>query len=140
MTAKEYLRQAYRLDHRINSKIEQVEVLNSLATKATVTITGMPKKPNTAIDSMSAVIAKIVDLQTEINGDIDRLVDLKRDIIKKIKCVENLDYRTLLEKRYLNFETWEQIAVDMAYSIQHTYRIRDKAINEISNILKDDRK
>ena len=140
MTAKEYLRQAYRLDHRINSKIEQVEVLNSLATKATVTIRGMPKKPNTAIDTMSAVIAKIVDLQTEINADIDRLVDLKRDIIKKIKCVENLDYRTLLEKRYLNFETWEQIAVDMGYSIQHTYRIRDKAIDELSNILKDDRK
>ena len=116
---------------------EQVEVLNSLATKATMTVRGMPKKPNTAIDTMSAVIAKIVDLQTEINADIDRLVDLKRDIIKKIKCVENLDYRTLLEKRYLNFETWEQIAVDMGYSIRQVYRVKQNAILEISKQLKD---
>lgn len=33
MTAKEYLGQAYRLDQRINSKIEQVSSLNELATK-----------------------------------------------------------------------------------------------------------
>ena len=33
MTAKEYLSQAYRLDQRIDSKIEQVASLNDLATK-----------------------------------------------------------------------------------------------------------
>ena len=31
MTAREYLSQAYYLDQRINSKIEQVESLNDLA-------------------------------------------------------------------------------------------------------------
>jgi hypothetical protein len=30
MTAKEYLEQAYRLDQRINSKLEQVASLNEL--------------------------------------------------------------------------------------------------------------
>ena len=35
MTAKEYLGQAYRIDQRINSKMEQVAALRSLATKAT---------------------------------------------------------------------------------------------------------
>jgi hypothetical protein len=43
MTAKEYLEQAYRLDQRINSKLEQVASLNELASKATSTLTGMPK-------------------------------------------------------------------------------------------------
>ncbi len=33
MTAKEYLNQAYRLDQRINAKLEQVSSLNQLATK-----------------------------------------------------------------------------------------------------------
>ena len=42
MTAKEYLSQAYRLDQRIDSKIEQVASLNDLATKCTSTMTGMP--------------------------------------------------------------------------------------------------
>ena len=37
MTAKEYLGQAYRLDQRINSKLEQVGSLSDLATKVTTT-------------------------------------------------------------------------------------------------------
>lgn len=35
MTAKEYLGQAYRIDQRINSKMEQIASLNLLARKAT---------------------------------------------------------------------------------------------------------
>ena len=38
MTAKEYLSQAYRLDKRIDSKIEQLKSLNLLATKCTSTL------------------------------------------------------------------------------------------------------
>ena len=42
MTAKEYLGQAYRLDQRINSKLEQVLSLRDLTTKATATMSDMP--------------------------------------------------------------------------------------------------
>ena len=35
MKAKEYLTQAFRLDNRINSKIDQIASLNDLATKCT---------------------------------------------------------------------------------------------------------
>ena len=44
--------------------------------------------------------------------------------------------RTILEKRYLCFDTWEQISVDMGYSIQHTFRLHDKALKEIDGFLK----
>ena len=72
MTVKEYLSQAKFLDQRINSKIQQVAVLNDLATKATSTLTGMPHNPNHATSTMEETIAKIIDLQAEINRDIDR--------------------------------------------------------------------
>jgi len=131
MTVKEYLGQAYRLDQRINSKLEQVASLNELATKCTSTLTGMPRNPNRDTSTMADAVGKIVDLQAEINRDIDRLVDLKREMVSLIKAVDNTEYQTLLELRYLCFKTWEQIAVDMGYSIQHIYRLREKAYNEI---------
>ena len=131
MTAKEYLGQAYRLDQRINSKLEQVASLNELATKCTSTLTGMPRNPNRGTSTMADAIGKIVDLQAEINRDIDRLVDLKREMVTLIKAVSNPEYQTLLELRYLCFKTWEQISVDMGYSIQHIYRLRGKAYDEI---------
>ena len=79
MTAKEYLNQAYRLDQRINSKIEQVASLNELATKCTSSLTGMPKAPNQATSTMAEAVTKIVDLQAEINpmvGDEKQSQDL----------------------------------------------------------------
>lgn len=131
MTAKEYLGQAYRLDQRINSKIEQVASLNELATKCTSTLTGMPRNPNRASSTMADAVGKIIDLQNEINRDIDRLVDLKREIVTVIKAIQNPEYQTLLEKRYLCFLTWEKIAVDMGYDLRWLYRIHKRALDEI---------
>ena len=131
MTAKEYLGQAYRIDQRINSKLEQITSLNGLATKCTSTLTGMPRNPNRGTSAMEDAIAKIVDLQAEINSDIDRLVDLKREMVQLIKAVDNTEYQTLLELRYLCFKTWEQIAVDMGYNVRHVYRLHDEAVESI---------
>lgn len=132
MTVKEYLGQAYRLDQRINSKLEQLESLNGLATKCTSTLTGMPKNPSHSTSMMADAVAKIVDLQAEINRDIDLLVDLKCEMVRVIKNVEHAEYQTLLELRYLCFKTWEQIAVDMNYSIDNVYRIHRKALCAVS--------
>ena len=132
MAAKEYLGQAYRLDQRINSKLEQLESLNSLATKCSSTLTGMPRNPNRNTSMVSDAVAKIVDLQAEINRDIDLLVDLKCDMVRIIKSVDNAEYQTLLELRYLCFKTWEQIAVDMNYCIDNVYRIHRKALRAVS--------
>jgi len=140
MTAKEYLSQARYLDLRINSKIQQVASLNDLATKATSALTGMPRNPNHATSTMEEAIAKIIDLQSEINSDIDRLVDLKQKISTTIKAVANPEYHTLLEKRYLCFLSWEQIAVDMGYSIHHLYKLHSAALNICDGILKQDTK
>lgn len=132
MTVKEYLGQAYRLDQRINSKLEQLESLNGLATKCTSTLTGMPKNPSHSTSMMADAVAKIVDLQAEINRDIDLLLDLKCEMVRVIKNVEHSEYQTLLELRYLCFKTWEQIAVDMNYSIDNVYRIHRKALCAVS--------
>jgi len=78
MTAKEYLGQAYRLDQRINSKLEQVMSLRDLATKATSTLSDVAPSGTRNVHRMEDIIVKIVDLENEINRDIDNLVDLKR--------------------------------------------------------------
>ena len=131
MTAKEYLGQAYRLDQRINSKLEQIRSLNELAAKCTSTITGMPKNPSHSTSMMEEAVGKIVDLQAEIDGDIGQLVDLKRDMVSIIKAVQNTECQTLLELRYLCFKTWEQIAVAMGYNLRHVYRLHDEAVGSI---------
>ena len=132
MTAKEYLGQAYRLDQRINSKLEQIRSLRDLTTKATATMSDMPFSSSRNVYRMQDIISKIVDLENEINRDIDALVDLKREMVTTIKAVTDPECQTLLELRFLCFKTWEQIAVEMDYSIQHIYRLRDRALKMIT--------
>lgn len=131
MRAKEYLGQAYRLDQRINSKLEQIASLDELATKCNLTLTGMPHNPDHGTSNMAEAVSKIIDLQTEINYDIQKLVDLKREMVRVIKAVDNTEYQTLLELRYLCFKTWEQIAVDLGYNVRHVYRLHDEAVESI---------
>ena len=133
MTAREFLNRAYKLDQRINSKLDQVAALNDLALKATSTITGMPHNPNKGTSTMSDTICKIVDLQVEINRDIDALVDIKREIMEVIGHVEDSTSRLILEKRYINQQSWPEIAVDMKLSLRRLYYLHDRAIDELED-------
>ena len=130
LNAKDYLGQAYRIDQRINSKIEQVSSLNNMATKATSTITDMPGSATRNIHRMEDVITKIIDMQAEINADIDKLIDLKAEIMDAIKSVDNLEYQTILELRYLCYKPWEQIAIELGYSVNNVFKMHRKALEE----------
>lgn len=131
MTANDYLLQARFLDDRINSKTQQIASLNELAAKCTTTFSDMPRNPNRGHSRVEDCVIKIIDLEDSIKKDIEKLVDLKKEIMGVIKAVPNVEYQTLLEKRYLCFITWEQIAVDMNYSMQHIHRMHSAALKEI---------
>ena len=129
MSTKDYLSQAYRIDQRINSKLAQVMSLRDLLGKATGTLSGAPKAATPNPHSMEDTIAKMVDLENDINEDIDALVDLKAEIMRRIKRVENTEYQTILELRYLCFKRWEVIAVELGYDLRYLYKLHDQALD-----------
>lgn len=135
MTAKEYMEQARYLDMQINSKIEQVKTLNELATKVTTVYSDMPHSPNRNTGRMEETVAKMIDLESEIDRDIDALVDLKREIMRVVNSVESAEYRTILEMRYLQFKKWEQIALLMSTDLRWVYRMHGKALKEVQQII-----
>lgn len=134
MSIKEYLSQARYLDMRIQSKLEQLESLNELATKCTSVITGMPHSPSKSSSSMADTLTKIIDLQYDINKDIDNLVDLKEEIAQVIKCVEQTELRMILEKRYLCFHSWETIASEMFYDLRWLHRLHGRALESAGKV------
>ena len=132
MTTKEYLSQAYRIDQRINSKLEQVASLRALATKATSTISDNLPSGSQNVQAMEDIIVKIIDLENEINKDIGTLVDLRREIVGVIKRISNPEYQTLLELRYLCFYSWEKVAVEMEYDLRYVHKLHKKAMEQCS--------
>jgi len=91
MNAKDNLSQAFRLEQRINSKVEEVASLRKLVTKATASIHAERVSGTKQHNPIEKVIVKMIDLEYEIDADIDRLVDLKREIIGVINSVQQSD-------------------------------------------------
>lgn len=134
MNVKEYLSGAYHIDQRIDCKMEQIKSLRCLATKATSTLSDMPISKTEGQSRMADVIAKIVDLEEEINKDIEKLVEIKKNIVSTIKKVQNPELQTLLELRYLCFRTWEQIAVEMNYDLRYLHKLHRRSLEVCDEI------
>ena len=130
MNAKEYLKQIISIDKLINSKQKQVNDLKDLCGVKSRGFDGMPGGSSNP-DKIGELVAKIVDLENEITKSIDELVDLKRDAMKKIDQLSDSRYRLILNKRYLENETFERIAVDMDLSWKWTHKLHKESLEEL---------
>ena len=138
MTAKEYLSQAFHIDQRISSKLSQVMRLREAATSCTATLSDMPRPDSPSRQQMADTICKIVDLEREINGDIDRLVDLKAQARRAINAVSDPDQQLILELRYLCYKPWNEIMTELGYSEPTIYRLHGEALKKILVPAKND--
>lgn len=128
MTAKEYLTQAHFVRQRIDAKIEQVNELNDLATRATATMSGMPHSPSPAASRLETVVTKIVDLEAEINEEIDALVDIRRTTARLINAIGDPELQTVLELRYMTSKDWASIAEEMNCSSRWLHKKHASAL------------
>ena len=77
MTVRDYFENAYKIDQRINSKIERIQAYESLATNISSTISGMPGSGNRNIHKMENLLVKVADLQNEVQEELEQLIDMK---------------------------------------------------------------
>ena len=135
MKAKEYLERAYWLDQMIDSKLEQVASLRAMATKTTTIMKRDVVSRSRNTHSMEDTIAKIADMEADINADIDRLVELKREIGETIQRVEDPELRVLLELRYLCFKDWPEIAGVIHRADSTIYKAHARALRAAENVM-----
>lgn len=137
MTAKQYLRQAYRLNELIDSDLEELDQLRDLASSVSSSnLSGMPHSPNRDVEpSFVRCLPKIIDLENKINDEIDKYVDLKEEIRSKIEQIPDKNERLILQNRYLLFHTWEVIAEELNFTTQWVHEIHKRALQDFSKNL-----
>ncbi len=114
MTNKEYLRQAYRLDQKINSDIEEVTRLREMAGSISSPVLGDKVQTSRSGNGLFVRnVEKILLLEEKINREIDALVDLKSQMRDVIAKVPDTDERLVLRYRYIHNMTWEQIGNEL---------------------------
>lgn len=133
MTPKEYLRQAYRLDHRINSDIAEMERLQEMV--GTVSSPSLeehynPNRPTEA--PFIRRLEKVWELQDKINREIDRFIDLKAQMRDVIATVSDADEQMVLRYRYIHNMTWEQIGDELHADRTTVCRWHNAALKHIT--------
>jgi len=126
-----YLKRYINLDREIERKLEEVARLRSKLTRITQVLTAEPQGGGSIYGKTEEIIAKIVDLEREIDADIDRLVAIRDGIKTIIEAVEDDRERLLLQYRYLDGRTFEEIAVQMHYSWRQIHRLHSRALSNL---------
>ena len=114
MTAKEYLRQAYRLDHRINSDLAELERLRDMEGSISSPSFEEHYNPNRNTEApFIRGLEKVWDLEMKIKTEIDKLISLKDQMREVIDAVQNTDEQMVLRYRYIHNMTWGQIGDEL---------------------------
>lgn len=133
--AKEYLQKMRMYDARIESKLLEVQQLKAMITKITPTLKEDVVTASGNQDKLGDAVAKIVDLESEINKDIDCYIELKREVKAKLEKLANPNYYKVLEKRYVQYYTFERIATEMHYSYRNITKLHGRALQAFEKIL-----
>ena len=147
MDAKSYLDQIRMLDKRINRKIEEKEVLKSIAT-STGRFNMDPNKVQSSINlhKTEEAITRYIDMESEIDQMIDELVVLRDRIINEIHELDDVRYEELLYLKYvgkldentdrIHYLRLEEIACTMIksngdhYSFDHIAHMHGEALQK----------
>lgn len=137
--AKEYLEKIRKNDVLIDSKLEELANLNSIVKRITPVMTTTGGGTGNQ-DKLGNAIAKIIDLQEEINRDVDILVDRKREASRLLKKLENPLHFQILHKRYVLYKSFEQIAADTHYSYRNITHAHGRALQAFGKVLEEGKK
>ena len=129
MTARDYLSQARQLDAAIDARLERIARLRALVSGRAARTDGMPRG-GAGVDWTDTVV-RIDEMERALDRDIDRLIDLRREIAEVIAAVPDMRYRTLLEYRYLCGWSWRRIARAMNYSEDWTRHAHGRALRMV---------
>lgn len=134
--AKEFLQQIKLHDARIDRNLEELDNLRAMTTKITATWKDDVVSGTGNQDKLGAAVAKIVDLQAEIDKDIDAYIDMKRKVWDLLNGIKNPEQLQILYKRYFKYEHWEQIACEMNMTYRNVCYIHGRALQAVSELLK----
>jgi hypothetical protein len=95
-----------------------------------VKITGMPKRYGIS-NPTSETAARIAEITGELDSKLREYIFLRSEIETAIGNLAEPRDRELMRRRYIEGQSWEEIAVAMSYSINHIWRIHGYILQKI---------
>ena len=119
MTAKQYLSRIRLLDIKINNKMQELkELRQKVDGLSSVTLVADRVQTSHEHDRISKDIGEILELEARIVRQMKELEKEKHRVINEIESLENRLYIQILFKKYIEYKSLEQMAVELCYSYE----------------------
>lgn len=130
MKTKDYLSQVSRLNKMINNKLSEIHQLRELS--VSISAIGNDERVQTSpnFDKIGSAIAKIDELENNLDKMIDEYLVKRERIIAQIDTMEEESVYQILFSRYIEKKTFEKIATEMEYSWRQIVRLHGKALQQ----------
>ena len=135
--AYDYLSRAWWLDEEINTKLQQLESMRSSVDLVSGFFGREKITSSRNDDAVQAHVLRIMEAEEELDQAIDRLIDLKKEIGEMINRIGDIRVRLVLEKHYLCFLPWAQIAEEMHYSLRWVRATHKAGLEEVQRMLEE---
>lgn len=132
--AKDYFAQIRKTDRLIQRLTDTVNTLRSGLTSQSYELKPDKVQTSGAKDTLGETIVKIMSLEEDINARIDELVDMKQEAFTMINRIPDLDQQNILIGRYIQLKKWEDIALELNFSIQWVYELHGKGLLAFSQM------
>ena len=130
-----YLRSAWYYQKKADFLNEKILVLRSKAQKITTSFQDVPTFGSFE-DHRQQVIAEMVDLEREYGKSMMMCRNKAKEIEFVIGLLDNHQEKLVLEMRYLHYDNWLDIAINLNYSVQMIYKIHGRALINLLKINK----
>jgi len=130
-----FMSRAFRLEAQVQSKLQQIERLRSLASKVTSNTANEPVSHTRDVTEMQDAVIRIMEEEEILKNRIKMLMDVKEQIRDVIEHVDDVTLQLILEKRYLLYESIKEIAADLGYTYRWTEKKHKKALQEADRII-----
>jgi len=122
--AKEYLQSVQRMERIIDQKRREIAALTSLGA-TDYSGAKVQSGPSRTTENRALRYGKLI---AELEKEVDRYVERRREIVLQIQSMDNTAYMELLYKRYVEGKKLELIAVEMNYSYARTRHLHGYAL------------
>ena len=130
---KEYLWQLRRLEVCIEQRQEELNRLRELIGSHAIDY-GERVQISPSADEIPNEVIRRAELEADISRKIEKYLQLKHKIINEIQSLDNAVYVSILYKRYVEYKSLEEIAVEMNYSYIWIKKNHGKALLEFKRV------
>lgn len=125
-----YLSRYRRLNERIDRLLEEQSRWRERALKITPTLSQAPGGGGSG-SPIERPMDKVLEIEKEVDREIDEMQIVRKEIRETLNQLEDENLKLLMEYRYIDGLTWEQIAVKMNYCWRQVCRKHGQALTKI---------